>query len=139
MLDYYRYKEIHELYLKGQHEEARHLLTEMQSRYIAACDENTVLRQRVQEMEDTLFLAKNLIFDGFCYWLITGNIKQGPFCRECYNREGALIRLETQSDEWRCSVCGVVHERLIKRDYTKPADQGLKQAPKTARIIPFSS
>lgn len=134
MLDYYHFKEIHELYLQGKPEEARHLLTEMQGRYIAACDENNMLRKQVQEMEDVLYLAKNLIFDGFCYWLMTGSIKQGPFCQHCYNREGALIRLETRNEDWYCPICGAEHEKLIKTP--QPA---IRRAPKTAKIIPFNS
>lgn len=134
MLDYYHFKEINELYLKGRHEEACHLLMEMQSRYISECDENMMLRTQVQEMEDILFLAKNLIFDGFCYWLITGSIRQGPFCQHCYNREGALIRLETRQEEWNCPICGAEHDRLIK-----PATPTIRAAPRTAKIIPFNS
>lgn len=134
MLDYYNFKEINELYLKGQHEKARHLLLEMQARYISVCDENVMLRTQVQEMEEVLFLAKNLIFDGFCYWLMTGNIRQGPFCQHCYNREGALIRLETRQDEWNCPTCGATHDRLIK-----PAAPTIRHAHRTSKIIPFNS
>ena len=134
MLDYYHFKEINDLFLKGQHEQARHLLTEMQARYISVCDENAMLKMQVKEMEDVLYLSKNLIFDGFCYWLITGNIKQGPFCQHCYNREGALIRLDTQEDEWHCPVCGALHERLMRR----PLKPMARRAPRVAKILPFS-
>lgn len=134
MLDYYHFKEINDLFLKGQHEEARHLLIDMQARYIALCDENAMLKLQVREMEDVLFLAKNLVFDGFCYWLVTGNIKQGPFCQHCYNREGALIRLDTGQDEWRCPICGVAHERLLNKIQQGQGRRALRQAT----IIPFS-
>ena len=135
MLDYYLFKEINDLFLKGKHEEARRQLMDLQARYIALSDENTMLKLQVQEMEDILYLAKNLIFDGFCYWLITGNIKQGPFCQHCYNREGALIRLDTQQDEWVCPICGAVHERLLRR---LSQDQSLRRTQQFAKIIPFS-
>ncbi len=134
MLDYYRFKEINELFREGRQEQALHLLAEMQAKYIAVCDENAMLKMQVKEMEDILYLSKNLIFDGFCYWLITGNIKQGPFCRECYNREGALLRLDTQDDDWRCPVCGAQHERLMRR----PPRPLARKAPQTAKILPFS-
>ena len=66
MLDYYRFKEIHDLFMKGKTEEARHVLMEMQSRYVSLCDENTMLKMQVQEFEDILYLSRNLVFDGFC-------------------------------------------------------------------------
>ena len=112
MLDYYRFKEIHDLFMKGKTEEARHVLMEMQSRYVSLCDENTMLKMQVQEFEDILYLSRNLVFDGFCYWLITGNIKQGPFCQSCYNRDGVLVRLAAAHDgKWQCATCGATYER----------------------------
>lgn len=111
MLDYYRFKEIHDLFMKGKTEEARHVLMEMQSRYVSLCDENTMLKMQVQEFEDILYLSRNLVFDGFCYWLITGNIKQGPFCQSCYNRDGVLVRLAAHEGMWQCATCGTVHDR----------------------------
>lgn len=111
MLDYYRFKEIHDLFMKGKTEEARHVLMEMQSRYVSLCDENTMLKMQVQEFEDILYLSRNLVFDGFCYWLITGNIKQGPFCQSCYNRDGVLVRLAAHDGAWQCATCGAVYDR----------------------------
>lgn len=133
MLDYYRFKDIDDLFAKGRHTEARHLLMEMQTRYIAACDENSTLRMQVHEFEDILYLARNLIFDGACYWLITGGIKQGPFCQQCYNHYGALIRLDSEEGRWRCVSCGAVHERE-----SAPGQVMLSSAPKAATVIPFS-
>mgnify|MGYP006919445300 CR=1 FL=1 len=135
MLEYYHFKEINTLFLEGRHEEAQHLLAEMQARYIAVCDENSLLKTQVRELEDVFFLAKNLIFDGACYWLVTGSIRQGPFCPSCYNREGALIRLDTQNGEWRCPVCDSVHESLLSQ-----FAQGstVRRAPRQAKVIPFS-
>lgn len=137
MLEYYQFKEINELFQEGKMDEARSLLAKMQARYIVLCDENSLLKMQVQEMEDVLFLAKNLIFDGACYWLITGSIRQGPFCPSCYNREGALIRLDTQNGEWRCPVCDTVHESLLTQ-ITNRTNMARK-APKPAKVIPFSA
>ena len=148
MLDYSRFKDIDELFLRGRHDEARHLLMEMQSRYIAVCDENSTLRMQVHEYEDILYLSRNLVFDGACYWLITGDIKQGPFCRHCYNRSGALIRLDDTfaesagagNERWRCVCCGTTHERdyAPARGASLPAPVMTLPAPRSATIIPFS-
>lgn len=119
MLDYYRFKEIQDLFMKGNVEEARHMLVDMQSRYVALCDENTLLKMQVQEFEDILYLSRNLVFDGFCYWLITGGIKQGPFCQCCYNRDGVLSRMATRGAAWLCASCGAEHAREPR--YAMPA------------------
>lgn len=137
MLDYSRFKDINELFMRGRHTEARHLLMEMQSRYIAVCDENSSLRMQVHEYEDILYLSRNLVFDGACYWLVTGDIKQGPFCRHCYNRSGALIRLdevEAGDGGWRCVCCGATHEHGYA-----PAPVTALAGQRPAKIIPFSS
>ncbi len=120
MLNYYRYKEVYELFLKGKTEEARHLLMDLQSRYVEVCDENSVLKSQVQEFEDIFYLSKNLVFDGSYYWLITGSIKQGPFCSNCYNKSGVLMRLHENGEQRKCYHCGAVYER----DAMAPVAQG---------------
>ena len=135
MLNYYRYKEVYELFLKGKYEEAKHLLMELQSRYIETCDENSVLKSQIQEFEDILYLSKNLIFDGSHYWLITGNIKQGPFCTTCYNRDGTLIRLHDNGDAKRCYHCGTEYDRD-----NAIQNEGVEKAatpPRLAKVIPL--
>lgn len=109
MLEYYRFKVINELFLKGQLEEACMQMKELQKRYVNLCEENSGLKSQVREFEDILYLARNFVFDGNFYWLITGNIKQGPFCPHCYNRDGQLVRI-TDMRPKRCSVCGEIFE-----------------------------
>ena len=111
MLEYFRFKEIHDLYTSGQIEEARHQLSELQGRYVNLCDENAVLRTQIQGYEDILYLSRSLIFDGIFFWLVTGSIKQGPFCPVCYNRDGLLLRLADDSVVRRCGMCSSRYER----------------------------
>lgn len=106
MLEYFRFKEIHDLYAKGRAEDARQQLSELQARYVNLCDENAMLRTQIQGYEDILYLSRSLIFDGIFYWLITGSIKQGPFCPVCYNRDGLLLRLTDDGSSRRCLTCG---------------------------------
>lgn len=114
MLEYYRFKVIHNLFLKGKTEEACIQLRELQKRYVDLCEENTVLKANAREYEDILFLARNFVFDGTFYWLITGNIKQGPFCPNCYTRDGQLVRI-TEMSPRRCSSCGEVFKEAPQR------------------------
>ena len=132
MLEYYRYKEVSDLYAQNRVEEARQILVELQARYIAMCDENATMRLRIQEFENVLYMANNLIFDGFGYWLLTGSVRQGPFCRMCYEREGALIRLEHLDDELNCPVCNASCERMPMRQEMP------RRSQRTAKIIPFA-
>ena len=135
MLDYLKFKEINALFAQGHFEEARRILMELQARYIALYDEVSVLKKQVQEFEDILFLANNLHTEGGQYWLRTGSIRHGPFCKPCYDYTGKLIRLESHTSVWRCPHCGLLHSR-------EPAAQAALAVngplARQAKIIPFS-
>lgn len=139
MLDYYSFKEINDLFAQGRAEQGRHRLMELQSRYIAMRDEMESLRQQVQEFEDILYLSKNLICIDDFYWLKVGSVRQGPFCPDCYQRDGALTRLECLKDHLRCPYCGSVHKRPAIADNN--ADQMSNQqgdAARSSRVIQFA-
>ncbi|SIN70678.1 hypothetical protein [Halodesulfovibrio marinisediminis] len=105
MLDYSKFKEVHELYLKGKNREAKNLLKELQSKYISLCDQVSSLKIQVKEYDDILHFSENLIFDGNYYWLKAGSVRHGPFCPECCKEEGMLVRLphgNTKKICWRC-------------------------------------
>ena len=135
MLNYWQFKEIHELFVRGQVEEARRILMELQARYIALCDEVSILQKQVQEFEDILFLSQNLVAEGDQYWLRTGSIKQGPFCKPCYEHTGKLIRLESHKSVWRCPYCGLLHNREPAPQVALAANSPLARR---GRIIPFN-
>jgi hypothetical protein len=148
MLDYYRFKTVSDLFIQGKTEEARLELAELQRRYVALCDENLTFKMQVQEYEDVLYLARNLILEGQFYWLVTGNVKQGPFCPHCYNRDGLLMRLSGDPGERHCTMCresfATIPRQLEKavvvaQDFS---DDGcfipsLEQSPRKAKVIPF--
>lgn len=147
MLDYYRFKTVSELFMQGKVEEARLELAELQRRYVSLCDENTTLKLQMQEFEDVLYLARNLVQEGDFYWLITGAIKQGPFCPNCYNRDGLLMRLSGDPGDRFCSACreSFVDKHLIKQDRAvASSDSGggvfmppVDKSHRKAKIIPF--
>ncbi len=140
MLDYYRYKDVLELFCNGQAEEAKYLLMELQARHVALTDENMNLKGQVQEYEDILFISKNLIFDGSCYWLMTSGVKQGPFCRHCYAQDGQLIRLVEMSDAWRCPNCNAVRslDETMDEELPEAVNHGHKPL-RAGKVIPFDS
>ena len=148
MLDYYRFKSVSDLFMQGKVEEARLELAELQRRYVALCDENTTFKMQVQEYEDVLYLARNLVLDGGFYWLITGSIKQGPFCPNCYNRDGLLMRLSGDPGERYCSTCreNYADEKPQLEKVAMASHDGvdavgyfplLEKSPRKAKVIPF--
>lgn len=106
MLDYLRFKEIGELYARGNAAQARQLLMEVQSRWIALRDELTMLQARLQNMEETLRISHDLIAQHGFYWLKRDGLRLGPFCPRCYDGDGALIRLEKCGAGHGCPYCG---------------------------------
>lgn len=160
MLEYFRFKEIHDLYSKGNFEDARHQLSELQARYVNLCDENAVLRTQIQGYEDILYLSRSLIFDGIFFWLVTGSIKQGPFCPVCYNRDGLLLRLTDDGASRHCLTCGSRFKRSlapVEQPLPRQAVSGMAQGDpvmeqagiveaataqepaRKARVIPFAA
>ena len=148
MLDYERFKLINDLFMAGRAEEARHHLMEMQSRCIALRDEMTTLRTQVQEFEDIIFLSKSLHFDRQFYWIKIANMRQGPFCPQCYDRDGTLMRLESRRNMLLCPYCGAEHLRAVACALEQPhghalddhscEEHGLSPHPRQARVIPFA-
>jgi len=148
MLDYYRFKTVSDLFMQGKTEEARLELAELQRRYVALCDENTTLKMQIQEYEDILYLARNLIQSGGFYWLITGNIKQGPFCPGCYDRDGLLMRLSGEPGERFCPACrenfleklpALANAIVVSQDFAEDNYVPVMEKPQgKAKIIPFA-
>ncbi len=148
MLDYYRFKTVSDLFMRGKHEEARLELAELQRRYVALCDENTTLKMQVQEYEDVLYLARNLVREQGFYWLITGSIRQGPFCPSCYDRDGLLMRLSGDPGERFCATCREqfaesaaqrVRVAAAAQDFLEAAFiPAMESSPKKAKVIPFA-
>lgn len=142
MLEYYRFKQVADLFLAGKHDEAKLQLAELQRLYVKLCDENLTRRTQLQEYEDILYLERNLYSDGRYYWLVTGGIKQGPFCPSCYNKDGLLVRLAGEPHERYCTYCqqnfsseplaaAVPQEPEEKRDMGPPPQR-------RGKVIPFS-
>ncbi|MBQ4132208.1 MAG: hypothetical protein IJD04_00535 [Desulfovibrionaceae bacterium] len=133
MLDYYLYKNVLDLFKQGRLEDAKSVLMELQAKHIALADENSILKAQLQEYEDILYISKNLIFDGSCYWLMTGSIKQGPFCEKCYSGAGILIRLIDGKRGMRCPMCGEVH-RSAEETVAAPR----RAVSGSGKILPFA-
>ncbi len=107
MLDYYCFQKIQHFFRQGKTAEGLQVLMELQARYIALQDETGNLKERVQELEDIIFLSKSLYFDEQFYWIKMESLTQGPFCPTCYERDGTLFRLHLHENAYCCSYCGM--------------------------------
>ena len=133
MLDYRLFKEINDLFAAGQHDKARRLLMEVQSRSIALHDEISMLKARLKNLEEVIHLAETLTLEKGFYWLAANGLRQGPFCPRCYEYEGGLIRLERACGSMHCPYCHAVYQGLQSE-----TDFGNNAAARYARIIPFA-
>ncbi len=106
MLDYYCFQKIQHFFKHGKTAEGLQVLMELQARYIALQDESNNLKDRIQELEDIIFLSKTLYFDKQFYWIKIASITQGPFCPNCFERDGTLFRLHSHQNGLNCSYCG---------------------------------
>ncbi|MCG8531685.1 MAG: hypothetical protein MI749_13615 [Desulfovibrionales bacterium] len=129
MLDYYKFKEVSELFLTGKTREAKLRLQELQTKYISLCDEVSTLKQQVSEFDDILHLSQNLLFDGNYYWLKTGTVRHGPFCATCCKEEGLLIRLPHGGGKKLCWRCG--------KQYGVTSPQPSSQPKQLGKVIPL--
>lgn len=156
MSNYLRFREIHSLYSRGMLEEAHCLLAQLQTSQLDLCEENALLRLQIQSYEDIFQLSRNLVFDGLFFWLLTGSIKQGPFCPDCYNRDGMLLRLTDDGKARHCQICGshfkrttplpeCLNDRKATESFSsaesaQPLEKAAcnaEPARRKARIIPF--
>ena len=114
------YKEIVELIKSGSTAEAQEKVMALRIAALELQEENLRLKDRIRELEqrseEKTDVKDNLEFDGTVYWLITkdnsGNeMKDGPYCQLCYDKEGKTMRLQDQRETWLCFSCGSVHTK----------------------------
>lgn len=133
MLDYRLFKEINALFAAGNFHAARRLLMEVQSRVIALRDEMSTLKIRIHTLEEAVHLSTALYPKNGAYWLATEGVHQGPFCTDCYENSGGLIRFERFSGGLVCPCCS--------SSLPLPESAGFYaegRSPQHARIIPFA-
>lgn len=64
------------------------LLLELQSRCLAQDDELDLLRHRLQTLEDTVQIQRDLYQRQGLYWLRSQGVSLGPFCPQCQENGG---------------------------------------------------
>ncbi len=68
--------------------------------------------QRIRELEQVADTTKRLKYEAPYYWLADGERRDGPFCQQCHDKDGKLIRLQKSGDGfWVCKTCNNVFGR----------------------------
>ncbi|SDF35200.1 hypothetical protein [Desulfovibrio legallii] len=132
MCDYGLFQKIGELLVSGQPAKARRLLLELQSRCLAQDDELDLLRTRLQSLEDTLRLQRDLYQRQGLYWLRSQGVSLGPFCPQCQENGGGLIRLYPAGAALCCPYCHGLYPRPGQGEAPAAASPR-----RHARILPF--
>jgi hypothetical protein len=69
-------------------------------------DELTEKDQLIKELKQQLNVESNVVWEKPYYWLMKDNVKEGPFCQNCYDHSKKLIRLQGGGTKsWRCYSC----------------------------------
>jgi hypothetical protein len=63
--------------------------------------------QRIRELQQVADVTKRLKYEAPFYWLADGDRREGPFCQQCWDKDGKLIRLQRASfvGSWSCMTC----------------------------------
>jgi len=62
--------------------------------------------RRIKELEQAAETRGRVKYQAPYYWLLEGERKDGPFCQQCYDKLGRLIRLQDLEDGvWGCMTC----------------------------------
>ena len=71
----------------------------------------------IREIKNQLKLHASLDWDDPYYWRIDGDIKEGPFCQPCYDKDNRLSRLNlVEQGSWNCRVC---NQYFTDRNYVE--------------------
>ncbi|MCR4666758.1 MAG: hypothetical protein K5657_05640 [Desulfovibrio sp.] len=135
---FHRFKEISDLFETGRTEQARQLLREILSHYVALSDESDRLRLRISTMEKIIEPEKNLFYANGFFWLNASSEEPvGPFCPKCMNNEGDLIFLEKKGKSYHCPYCN--NSFSAPKESPRCSDFTKSVRPRQAHIINFSS
>ncbi len=61
---------------------------------------------KIKKLEERADTKKNVVRESPWYWHVDGGKKDGPFCQQCYDKDGTLIRLQDyRNGYWGCLNC----------------------------------
>ena len=103
-----KYNDIVGLIKKGATFEAQEKIMELRAAALDLEEENVELKKRVKELEESLEIKENITWEAPYYFIEKDGEKDGPFCQNCYDKDGKLIRLQgsrSNAGYWKCHCC----------------------------------
>lgn len=79
----------------------------VQQEALEAVEENDKLRKENTELKEKFKNRENLIYKNEAYWMVVNDVKDGPFCSRCWDKEQDLIRLHPMGNpsHYDCPNC----------------------------------
>lgn len=62
---------------------------------------------KIRELEEALTVNASLEYEAPYYWCVRDGKKDGPFCQQCKDADGKLVRLQERGVQggWHCKTC----------------------------------
>ena len=117
------YKDIVDLLKKGATVEAQEKVMELREAALELQEENIELNKKVKELQEALEVKGSIVYEPPYYFIEKDGKKDGPFCQNCYDSGGKLIRLQEQQPKkgrWTCHCC---NKNVKDSNYKLPSFQ----------------
>ena len=111
-------KNVYDLLGKGANLELQEAVMTLRAEALELQGENLKLRERVTELESEAAQVANMVFEGGVYWSGEGEGRDGPFCQQCFDASGKVVRLQSESWDmnddalqwYNCKTCNANYE-----------------------------
>lgn len=91
--------------------EALENLMQLREELVELREKNIVLAEENSDLRAKLGTSNKLSFERPFYWHVNDDVKEGPYCQLCYDKERLSIRLQETFEQglWRCESCNKVY------------------------------
>lgn len=85
---------------------------------LATLQEEVLARDRqIRGLQEKLDTRAKMVYSQPAYWQEKDGQRDGPFCPQCYDSAGKVIRLQpAESGVWTCKTCGQVFVERGRRE-----------------------
>lgn len=82
-------------------------ILDLQSEALKLVEEHGVLKGRIKDLEDKFVIKEQLLHKENAYWIsiddgTSRDIREGPFCVHCWDKDQKLVRLHHGTRYWWC-------------------------------------
>jgi hypothetical protein len=94
---------------------------------IAGVQETLNLKDsEIRKLQEALRIKSNLKYEEPAYWLMEGDKREGPYCQQCYDKEGKLIRLQGgTTGVYDCKTC---NNTFTTRQFREEQEASVRRA-----------